>query len=258
MEKDISLFMNTVSPSKKQPAAGCVLMLVLLAIVYVCFQSMCSNNHSDQKKPIIAYDVEGQNTLGFVVRLKERATLEQIIIACSKIRDEYSPDEMLTFHFYLPGMLVGISPSYASVFYPTDEHVKETTDRLDPKNREIIANFRGLTPTDATKLNSIVLINPQFKTIIGRFIEDYPIPKIEIFYTDSRENKGKKLFIAKYYLSHLSDTPEIIAPFILKENEVEKLIINEEGDYYILQDNTLCKYAIDEDGQAFYCTNKEN
>jgi len=213
------------------------------------------NENKENENRKFSYNIESEKKSGdfniINIRINKRITKEQIISLTSSLRTKYPEDELLRFNFWLPGKMVGNENSYASVFYPMDQNVKISMKDKDKNELPIEFIQLGLTEEKANKLKAVKLPNEQYKTILGKFIDEKGL--ITIIFTDSRETK-EQIFISEYFID--SDKPQNTVPLIIKENGIQKMIMNQEGDYYILRDSILTKYSFNENGKP-YCSIKD-
>ena len=164
-----------------------------------------------------------------------------MITIATELRKKYPTNFRLVVGFWLPGQMVGKQFGYARVFYPLKDNVASAKEK---DNEGVLIQFdqTGLDENTASQLRAIKPANPEFKTILGKFIDDIS-KSITIVYTDKREKAGQ-VFIAEYYLDN-PGKPDIISPAIKTKNGKTIWVYDKEGNYLVLQDSLLCHYPYD-------------
>lgn len=187
----------------------------------------------------------------FNVEIPKRYSKQEIDTISSIIRERKSLYPKLKIFLMLPGQVLGEGFVYGNSFYASDPGVKKLAKLKDLNNEPFDIDLQSISPLHAKKLLSINPPNIQYKTIIGKFINDVQ-ETVTILYIDKREDQ-KLIFMMDFDIDGNNIKGNNIAtPKILDKEGGLKLIVDKDGDYYYLKDSVLKRYNLDDSKEIPY------
>ncbi len=232
---------------------------LLILLLFLC--AACGSN-KDTIITNLKYTVKDSlgnadlSNLQFNIEIPKRYNSKQLDTISSILRANNLQYKALNIFYLLSGQVVGDGFVYGNVFYsdntPTSKLQKVRTD-LNGYESEL--SIWGASQSIANDLLKTNPPNPESKTIVGKFINDVD-QTVTVIYKDKRESD--RLYIMDFDKTGKNIPSQNIAPVVQNENGAIKMVIDADGDYFLLDGDILERYNLSESKSIPYRRIKSN